>query len=114
MARDPWSGLTEVSMRVSGRITEPVVRVSSPIKMGTLMRGSGTMIRRMGWGCIVIRMELSMMGSGSMICRREREVKFGLMGLGMRVVIRRGRSLGLECILGEITQSIGESGWRIR
>ena len=61
-------------------------------------------------GYILISMVQNMRGYGRMISKRVLELKLGLMGRGMKAILKMGKRMGKECIFGAMVPNMLENG----
>ena len=90
MAKDIRFGLMVAFMKDIGKMIRLMEKEDLFMLMEMSMRGIGWMIRLMAMAHILIQMEQHMWVTGSMISKKDKEKKIGLMVLLMKVTIKRG------------------------
>lgn len=91
----------DLSMRVTGGETKPMVAADSFMLMETYMKENGKMTRLMGSASTITQMELDMKGIGEKISNMGMARKPGLMVHVMRASTRTARKTALENSTGQ-------------
>ena len=92
MDMESRSGLMEHNTKETGKIIEPMAKVSSPTSMEISMMENGLMTKQMDMVSTTILTEPCMRATGAMISSMEKAENPGLMGLYTKATIRLVRS----------------------
>ena len=101
-------GLTVLFMRDYGARTWPMVGADSFMRMETVIKEIGRMIKHMAWENTTIQMELNTMENGILISNMDMGLKNGVTGQFMKGIFTKAKNMAKVSLNGKTVLNMKE------